>query len=266
MLPITVRAIRPFHIWIILCLISVGGFFFDETRLPALILFALLQPVMAIGVMKPNLSFFGPVLYKCEKANVIALTFDDGPDPKITPDILDLLDKKGIKATFFVIAQKAEKDPEIVKRIFDAGHVVSCHDLHHSVFSNFRMTRMMSRDISRSREIIRSIIGRNVAIYRPPVGLTNPHLFPVLDKLGMTCVCWNKSGGDAGNRSRKGIERIGSLDVSGGDIVLLHDALPDESMKSLVITNLEKLFTNIADKNLVCETVDKALGIQAYAD
>ena len=262
----TDRRLRPFHIWIALCLASFAGIFFQETHVSSLIIFVLIQPVMALGVMNPKLSFFGPVIYKADSNNALALSFDDGPDPAITPEILDLLARYGIKASFFVIAEKAAKYPALVRRAFEEGHIIACHDLNHSVFSNFRLKAAMVKDIERSREIIHGIIGHDMAIYRPPVGLTNPHLFGALKRCGMNCVCWSISGRDAGNRSSEGVARIASLVLQGSDIVLLHDALPDPSMKLLVLDSHEKLIRNILASNLSCLTLDKLLGIEAYAD
>lgn len=221
-------------------------------------------PIFAIGIKNMRMQFFGRVYWRMSnKSNNIALTFDDGPDPKLTLDILNTLKKHNIKATFFIIGIKAEQHPDIVKQCFDEGHIIACHDLKHSVFSNFRTTAPLLHDISKAQHIIKRIIGKNCLLYRPPVGLMNPHIPKVLNKLNMHCIGWSKSTVDAGNRRLTKINQIGTL-TGPGEVILLHDILPNQEYKQEILNQLDKLCISIKAQKLEAVSIDELFDIQAY--
>ena len=194
----------------------------------------------------------------------ISLTFDDGPDQAITGDILHLLAQFGLRATFFVVGEKAKLLPDIVRRAYKEGHVIACHDLSHSMSSNFRFSAAMVRDISESQNIIKNIIGIKMLLYRPPVGLANPHLGTAIEVCGMKCIGWNRTCRDAGNRRIKNIKKISRLGITGGDVILLHDCLPVPEYKAEVLQQLELLFERIKKENFEPVTVDELFEIDAY--
>lgn len=194
----------------------------------------------------------------------ISLTFDDGPDRAITGDILHLLAKFGIRATFFVVGEKAKALPDTVRRAYKEGHVIACHDLSHGISSNFRFSAAMVRDISASQNIVKNIMGKKMLLYRPPVGLANPHLGTALEVCGMKCIGWNRTCRDAGNRRINNIKKISKLDINGGDVVLLHDCLPVPEYKDEILKQLEMLFERIKKENFEPVTVDELFEIDAY--
>lgn len=221
--------------------------------------------LLAVGLgVASKRSFFGPVHTRLSDSRCIALTFDDGPDPSLTPDVLDLLSRYDIHATFFVVARQAEKHPELVQRLLAQGHQLGCHDLHHSPYSNFRMDAAFVRELGEAREILRKIAGRVPYLYRPPVGLTNPHLFVALRRYGMACVCWNRSAVEAGNRRLDHIRRIGGL-AEGGAIVLMHDVLPHPEYKAVFLEQLDALCCEISRRGLVPGRLDELLGLPTWS-
>ncbi|HUI92298.1 MAG TPA: polysaccharide deacetylase family protein [Chitinivibrionales bacterium] len=195
----------------------------------------------------------------------ISLTFDDGPDQVITGAILDLLKQFGLRATFFVVGEKARAFPDLVKRAYKEGHVIACHDLSHGASSNLRFSAAMVRDIGESQKIVRDIIGRKMLLYRPPVGLANPHLGTALDVCGMKCIGWNKSCRDAGNRRINNIKKISKLDITGGDVILLHDCLPVAEYKNVLLQQVELLFERIKQENFEPVGVDELFELDAYS-
>lgn len=222
-------------------------------------------PVLIWGIIDIRNSFFCPAFcHKKGEKTAIALTFDDGPDPQITPQILELLGRFGYTATFFVIARKAERHPEIIHRIIDEGHTIACHDLDHRYTSNFRLTAAMVREIGEAREILRRITGKTVRLYRPPVGLTNPHLKAALEKLDMECIGWSGSVRDGGNRFRKTFRLIPEL-ARPGSVVLLHDTIPDPEIRDEFLVQLEKLFLSIREKSLIPSPVYSIFGLKPYS-
>jgi peptidoglycan-N-acetylglucosamine deacetylase len=255
----------PFKAWICISALSCAAFFlFPEFRAVICVLTIALLAVFAWGIFNIRSNFFCRVY--CSKSGEIeklCLTFDDGPDPGLTNDVLDMLGRYGFTATFFVVGNKAVDHPEIVKKAFDLGHTIACHDLTHSNASNFRMSRSLLRDISESQRIIEAIIHKKPLLYRPPVGLINPHVPGVLKQLNMHCIGWNKSARDAGNRRQKRFSLMPQL-AQPGSIILLHDCLPKPEFKKEFLKNLEILFQAIKEKDLRPVGVGELLNMSEY--
>lgn len=123
------------------------------------------------------------------------LTFDDGPNPQYTPQLLDLLKQYNIKAIFFLVAEKAEQYPEIVKRIQREGHMIGIHHYQHR--SSFHMTpRMLFHEIEHAKDILEHLTHGPVTVYRPPYGFMNLATLTVAKKLGLTTMLWTAIPGD----------------------------------------------------------------------
>ncbi len=257
--------VTPFPIWLVSFVVTTLGAVFLPGLRTLLSLVAITHiPVFTFGIKNMRLRFFGKTYCSVsKKVNKIALTFDDGPDPELTPDILAVLKKHDIKATFFVVGVHAEKYPDMVKKCFDEGHTIANHDLSHSIFSNFRITAPLVRDISKARQIIQTIIEKETLLYRPPVGLMNSHTLKALRRLGMFCIGWSRSAGDAGNRRLNKIRQINSL-AETGQVVMMHDYLPKPQYKQEIINQIEQLCTSLKEQNIETVTVDELFGLQAY--
>ncbi|MFC0215132.1 polysaccharide deacetylase family protein [Paenibacillus chartarius] len=152
----------------------------------------------------------------------VALTFDDGPDPQYTPQLLDLLQQYNVKATFFVLGSKAEKHPELIRRMHQEGHLVGVHNyVHHTngLMSPWKV-RGQLRDSIRT---IERIIGVKPIHYRPPWGVFNLFDFFLFRKFRV--VLWSLIVGDW--VSRGGSERIKQQllkKLKNGDVIVLHDS------------------------------------------
>ena len=257
--------VTPFFVWsITLSLTLISSLFFPQYRMPLFIVCILHLLLFIRGIVNIRSQFFCACFCRASKtSNKTALTFDDGPEPNLTIDILNILKKHSMKATFFVIGAKASRFPEIVKQCFDAGHTIACHDLTHTNFSNFRMSRALNRDISKAQHIINDIIGKKPILYRPPVGLMNPHVPGALKKLGMHCVGWSKKASDGGNRRIQGIIRIKTLSGA-GEVILLHDSLPNPDYKESVLKQIDELCLSIKQLKLEAILVQDMFHIRAY--
>jgi peptidoglycan/xylan/chitin deacetylase (PgdA/CDA1 family) len=153
----------------------------------------------------------------------IALTFDDGPDPEYTPKLLDMLKENGIQATFFVLGAKAEKHPELIKRIHEEGHQIGVHNYYH--LSNWLMTpwRVKKQHVNRSADIVEAITGVRPTYYRPPWGIINIFDFFLMEKYQI--VLWSLMGHDWSSRiGRKKLKQRLVTEVSDGSVILLHDS------------------------------------------
>ncbi len=258
--------LTPAVIWSLsLCFVTLIWILFPPLRLLSGGLLLAHIPLLAWGIADIRSRFFGPVLIRRRAVtDGIALTFDDGPDPALTPDILDMLAEYGFRATFFLIAQRARRHPELVRRAFDQGHTIACHDLHHDPLSNFRLGDRIEHDVRTAQDIIEEIIGRRPLLYRPPVGLLNPHVLPAIRRLDMQCVGWSKRVGDAGNRRLSRVARIPELAVPGA-VVLLHDTLPVAAHHDPALRGLRTLFDRVRERGLRTLTVDTYFAVPAYA-
>lgn len=150
-----------------------------------------------------------------------ALTFDDGPDPRYTPRLLDLLKKHNAKATFFVVGSHAEKHPELIRRMHAEGHLIGIHNYVHK--TNWLMRPgTVRKQIQRTNDIIYSITGERSMYYRPPWGIVN--LFDFSKRRQVKIVLWSAMFGDW--REKLGSERLADkmlARLNPGEVMLLHD-------------------------------------------
>lgn len=153
----------------------------------------------------------------------IALTFDDGPDPDVTPRVLDLLDAHGVRATFFAIAAHGERHPEVVREIVRRGHAVENHSCGHLVTFSMMGLGGIRREITQAQHALAALAGRAPRFFRPPAGLRNPLLDPVLHELGLRLVSWTRRGFDTRRHDADGVAARLLDGLAAGDILLLHD-------------------------------------------
>jgi len=199
----------------------------------------------------PQTNFLLPVISRGQTGkNMVALTFDDGPAEPTTRQILDLLGKYSVKATFFVSGINALRYPEIIKDIVSRGHSIGNHSLGHNPFLMLTSFNNIYREISAAQEILRKM-GINTLAFRPPVGIVNPKLSPILDKLGMFCVTFSCRAFDAGNFHVKDIASKILKKVKADDIIMLHDVPPRRKEDSAVLLpEIERLLAGIIAKGL----------------
>jgi peptidoglycan/xylan/chitin deacetylase (PgdA/CDA1 family) len=175
------------------------------------------------GAFHRNSPFFGRALGKIESdRKVVALTFDDGPNPNATPLILDTLAEKGVRATFFVLGSHAERWPELVRRICNEGHQIGNHGYFHRKLQ-FKSPFYVSRDIRLGIRAIRRAGGPAPRYFRAPHGFRSPWTTPIANSYGERTVGWSLGVWDS---DRPGVDEIVRRTLEGvapGSIVLLHD-------------------------------------------
>ncbi len=154
----------------------------------------------------------------------IALTIDDGPDPEVTPRVLEVLQAHGCRATFFCIAERAREHPELCRELVRRGHGVENHSFVHSV-PRFPCLTLggLRREVGAAQATLAEIAGRTPRFFRPPAGLRNPLLDPVLHELGLTHVTWTRRGFDTVTREPGVVAARLLRNFAAGDILLLHD-------------------------------------------
>jgi peptidoglycan/xylan/chitin deacetylase (PgdA/CDA1 family) len=145
--------------------------------------------------LRPTSSLFGRCLVAPQNPHEIALTFDDGPNPRWTPQLLDLLAKYNVRATFFLIGQFAVQQRELVRRTHEGGHLIGNHTWTHP--NLFRTDRPQTRkELDETTNRLQQITGTRVRFFRPPYGFRRPHTLLIARELGMIPVTWNVIGND----------------------------------------------------------------------
>ena len=153
----------------------------------------------------------------------VVLSFDDGPDPKSTPQVLDFLAERGIKAVFFCVGYKVRQHADIVARIRREGHQVGIHTWSHSpLFPLFGAWRIM-KELKETQRIIEEVTGWRSPFFRPPFGVTTPSVARAVSRLGMCIVGWSARSFDTTPLSSRAILRRVRRRIRPGAIILLHD-------------------------------------------
>ncbi len=189
----------------------------------------------------------------------IALTFDDGPDERMTPQVLDVLARHGIRATFFLVGERAERCPELVRRIVAEGHTVGNHTFTHSGLFPLRGSVRMAAELEQTRRLLQTLTGGSVRLFRPPFGVTNPRVARVVRAGGYTTVGWSVRSFDTVARTprHKVLARVvGRLHP--GAVVLLHDRCEGADWL------LETLIGEAGKRGYRFETADRLFKIEAY--
>lgn len=195
--------------------------------------------VIAAVSLWPRSNWLGPNWTQLPPAaarrNEIALTIDDGPDPEVTPQVLDILDRIHAKATFFCIGSKVAQYPDLCREIVRRGHAIENHSQQHRHYFSLLGMGGFMREIQAAQQTILSITGVHPKFFRAPAGLRNPFLQPVLSRLGLRLVSWTVRGFDT---QVKDAEKIKNKLLSGlhpGAILLLHDGNAARTNESIPV-------------------------------
>ena len=151
----------------------------------------------------------------------VAVTFDDGPDPDATPDVLDALDSAGMKATFFLVGEQVEAHPDLAREVAERGHEIAAHCFDHEAHE--RLVDPVG-DLRRTLDSIERVTGARPSLQRPPYGRFSPASHTACLRAGLQPVYWSAWGDDW---EAIGPDRIADLvtrDLSDGLVILLHDS------------------------------------------
>lgn len=219
----------------------------------------------ALGLW-PRSTLLGPNIVRLPEASAarheVALTFDDGPDARITPRVLDLLDEAGQRATFFCIADAARREPALCREIVRRGHAVENHSCGHRSgtfpclgLGGFR------REISAAQNALADIVGDAPRFFRAPAGLRNPLLDPILHELGLRLVSWTRRGFDTSTPDAPLVASRLLKGLAARDILLLHDghAGAGDREDATVVRALPPLLEALRARGLHSATLRQAL-------
>ncbi len=196
--------------------------------LGALAAFSLAAGGCAYAAMWPASQIFGEALIAPRRAGELALTFDDGPNPAWTPRLLDILATHNVRATFFLVGRFAQAEPELVRRIAAAGHLIGNHSWSHPNLALTAPSRIY-QELRRTSDTLTQITSQPVRHFRPPFGARRPYVLDAARLMGMIPVMWNAIAGDWSDPSPERIatrlkRRIDQLERRGwATNIVLHD-------------------------------------------
>jgi peptidoglycan/xylan/chitin deacetylase (PgdA/CDA1 family) len=188
----------------------------------------------------------------------IAVTFDDGPNPDVTPKVLDILDRYGAKASFFCVGEKAAAHPEIVREIVRRGHAIENHSMRHSGFFGFYGPAALRRDVGAAQSVLGGITGRPPRFFRAPMGIRSPMLDPVMARLGLRYITWSRRGFDTVARDPTVVLERLSDGLAAGDILLMHDRRSVHG-EPIVLTVLPALLEKLSAAGLKSVSLTMAM-------
>lgn len=220
--------------------------------------------LLAAGML-PRAGLLGPNLTHLPAAAAargeVALTLDDGPDPEVTPRVLDMLARAGAPATFFCIGERAARHPGLLRAMVAAGHAVENHSLRHR--HNFALLgpRGYLAEIGAAQDALAALAGSAPRFFRAPAGLRNPFLDYALARLDLALVSWTRRGFDTASTDAAGVHARLSRGLAAGDILLLHDghAARTRTGVPVVLEVLPRLLATLQAEGLRPVTLRAAL-------
>jgi peptidoglycan/xylan/chitin deacetylase (PgdA/CDA1 family) len=215
-------------------------------------------------ILGPNWTHL-PAPADAARPGMLAVTIDDGPDPEVTPRVLDLLQAHGAHATFFCVGERIARYPQLAREIAARGHGIENHSFHHPVNFSLLGPKGMTGEIQRTQQIIHSVTGEVAQFFRAPAGLRNPFLEPVLVKAQLRLVSWTRRGFDTVNRDPQIVLGRLTRGMRAGDIVLLHDghAARTAAGVPVILDVLPELLRRCATASLVPVTLRTAFAAAA---
>lgn len=218
--------------------------------------------LLAAGGLLPRSRLLGPNWTRMPAAPAaVALTIDDGPDPVVTPAVLDLLALHGVRATFFCVGERVARHPDLARRITREGHEIGNHTQHHRYgFSLFGPTAIR-REIALAQANIQAICQVVPRFFRAPAGLRNPFLQPCLTQLDLQLASWTRRGYDTVHADAATVLRRLTRNLAAGDILLLHDGLAARTSAGtpVILAVLPGLLAALAQQRLRCVTLSEGL-------
>ncbi len=209
----------------LVALAASGGLFFFDYRVGVLPLAVFFLLCLAAPFL-PRFGFYLPIISRGRTGRMaVSITFDDGPDPATTPELLALLSEYRFKATFFVAGEKAAAHPDIIREIVRQGHTIGNHTYSHDPFIMLKGGRRLFGEIEATQTVLRRL-GIIALTFRPPVGITGPQLPFVLFRLRLLMVNFSCRAYDGGNRRVRHLAARILKRVKADDIILLHDVEP----------------------------------------
>ncbi|WP_250454213.1 polysaccharide deacetylase family protein [Caballeronia sp. ATUFL_M2_KS44] len=247
--------------------VALAGCLLDPSAWPWWLASVMVSHVIVVSIgLWPRSNLLGPNWTRLpdtpSNADAVALTIDDGPDPVVTPKVLDVLDRHHVRATFFCIGQRAARHPALMREIVARGHAVENHTHRHVHTFSMSWPHWLTKDIDAAQQTIEALTGERPMFFRAPAGLRNLFLQPVLQRLDLRLAAWTRRGFD----TREGdADRVLARLVDGlaaRDILLVHDAgaASTSTGEPVVLAVLPRLIETVRASGLRFVTLREAEG------
>ena len=191
----------------------------------------------------------------------IALTFDDGPDPRFSNDVLDVLKQYNVPATFFVLGSKAVANPEIVKRMQNEGHVIGNHTYAHPNLVEESDLKTLEREVTRTEDALNGIIGYRTKLFRPPYGFLYNELVEKLRDMNYYVIGWSVDSLDWQEDPPEVIASKVLDNIHPGAIILMHDGAESDGDRTNTIKSLHQIIPTLQEQGYEFVTVPELLNI-----
>lgn len=223
--------------------------------------------LLVIASLLPRSRWLGPNLTRLPiaDARAVAVTFDDGPDAEVTPEVLRILAACGAQASFFCIAERAQAHPDLIRAMIAAGHHVENHSHGHPWYFAFMGPRRLGREIARAQAALTALAGTPPRYFRAPAGMRNPWLGFALARQGLHLASWTRRGFDTVSRDPERILARLTENLKAGDILLLHDgsAARDRNGDPTALSVLPRLLERLARENLSAVALPSPAALRA---
>ncbi|MBU1775710.1 MAG: polysaccharide deacetylase family protein, partial [Gammaproteobacteria bacterium] len=212
--------------------------------------------ILTVAGLIPRSTLLGPNITRlpadAAQRGKVAITIDDGPDPEVTPKVLDILDRYQARATFFCIGRLAAQYPDLCREIVRRGHQVENHSMSHNWYFSLLDPWSIHREVRDAQGTLSAITGQVPRFFRATAGLRNPELEPVLAHCGLQLCSWSKRGFDTQVRDTDAVFNSLTQDLRGGDILLLHDgsAARTAAGQPVILDVLPRLLDKLSQINL----------------
>lgn len=215
--------------------------------------------VLFYGSYYINSGFYVKVVSKADTTlKQVAISFDDGPLPSFTPQVLSILKDKNVPATFFCIGKNAALYPQLLRDLYEQGHTIGNHSYSHGKLFDLLNAEKMYTDLQQMNSVVRQEIGITPALFRPPYGVTNPNLARAIKRSGFITVGWSiRSLDTVTGNADKLMQRV-LKQIKPGAVILLHDTC------AVTVQVLPVLIDALRSKGYDIVPLHKMLNLQPY--
>jgi peptidoglycan/xylan/chitin deacetylase (PgdA/CDA1 family) len=223
---------------------------------------AVFLALFADGVGRAGSSVLYPTVRRGPRGSRrVALSFDDGPDPEVTPAVLDALANHGARATFFAIGRALEAHPQLARRVVAEDHELGNHSWRHSRWQGFSSPRKQVAEVERGERAIANFVSNGAPpLYRAPFGVKTPPFVVAANAKRLTMVAWSLHGRDTGRANADEIAARVLRKIRPGDIVLLHDGHDlTGHHRSACAGAVSLILPGLRERGLECVTVSELL-------
>jgi peptidoglycan/xylan/chitin deacetylase (PgdA/CDA1 family) len=224
---------------------------------------------LILGSVYPQLNFyFTSIRRGPADQGWVALTFDDGPDPKVTPKLLEALKDEGVKATFFLVGLSAEANPALVKRLEADGHLIGNHMYYHQAAWPLRPVFFIRQELERANAMLAKLIGNRPRFVRMPFSVGRPGLGRAFRKLNLTPVGWDVRGLEGFYREPERIAEHVSREARNGSVILLHECYyrKRDFGPDCVVETARLVIARLRERGFVFKRLDDMLGLEGYVN